>query len=340
MDDTIGRCLVILACMTGLLGACNDSELADCETSECEPGGTYDEVFDVTGQEDGEATDNLAAPGSTRSVSSITAYDVAACPGRRGTLALRYDYDNPPFLAGGTLEVQGSQPWSLTTTTTGPRFGRKSGRSELRYGDPEAYGGPRAELAVVGKDAASRFKAGKTAYYGVSILIPAGWVNDGGVEDILFQWKGPKDAALGEADHSPNVYLGIKRNEWVLRITSDANPVTTATSALKEQAVLVTGLNTSVDTWHDFVFRITWAYQGTAGKIEAWHKLAGAPGYNKVLTKTGPNMHNDAAAGYLKWGIYKPSWRLGPSAPTVRIVRHDEVRAGDTFAIVEPGCSR
>jgi hypothetical protein len=144
----------------------------------------------------------------------------------------------------------------------------------------------------------------------------------------------------GEAPKSPNVYLAIKRTELVLRITSDATSISTPDTELKEQALLVGDLDYGQGTWHDFVFHVVWSYEGQDGLIEAWHKRADHTGYRKVLEKLGPNMHNDVLEGYVKWGIYKPAWRTGPTAPTVRIDMHDEIRVGQSFGAVEPGCSR
>ena len=290
---------------------------------------------DGTPSSDAGAATADAAPGADGGGDT---FDVVACTeAQEGALALEFTYDAPNDLTGGTLELQGSETWSLTEPDGSGRLGAKGVRSELRYGDDEAFGGPRAETAVVG-GTASRYAAGDSFFYGFSVHVPAGWVDDGAIEDILFQWKNISDD--GEPNKSPDIFLGIKRDEFVLRITSDAQEISTADSPLKEQELLVDGLDTTEATWHDFVFHITWAYEGTGGLIEVWHKRADEAGYRKVLAKTGPNMHNDQLAGYLKWGIYKPSWRTGPTAPSVRVVMHDEIRAGSSFGAVEPGCPR
>lgn len=136
--------------------------------------------------------------------SGVVTYDRMACINTTtGSPLSRYNYDQAPLLTGGTLERQGSRAWSLTTLASGGRTPRvKAGRSELRYGDPPVFGGPRAELAVVGSSQ-SRYRAGDDRYYGMSVRIPSGWVDDGGIEDIIFQWNGPADA--GEAAHSPDI---------------------------------------------------------------------------------------------------------------------------------------
>ena len=264
--------------------------------------------------------------------------DVIACSEpQEGTLALEYTYDSPPDVTGGTIELQGSEPWSLTSPAGSGRIGTLGVRSELRYGDPEAYSGPRAETAVLG-DSESRYRPGDSFFYGFSVYVPAGWIDDGGNEDIMFQWHNIPD--IGEAAKSPNLFLAIKRTEFVLRITSDATAISTPATELKEQALLIGDLHYDQGTWHDFVFHVLWSYQGQDGLIEAWHKRADQTGYHKVLEKIGPNMHNDVAKGYVKWGIYKPAWRDGATAPPVRIDMHDEIRVGQSFGAVEPGCTR
>ncbi len=264
--------------------------------------------------------------------------DVVACSApQEGTLALEYTYDAPPDITGGTIELQGSEAWSLTSPAGSGRVGTLGVRSELRYTDPQAYGGPRAETAVLGASE-SRYAPGDSFYYGFSVHVPAGWIDDGGYEDIMFQWHNIPDT--NEAAKSPNLFLAIKRTEFVLRITSDATAISTPATELKEQASLVGDLHYDVGTWHDFVFHVVWSYQGQDGLIEAWHKRADQTGYRKVLEKIGPNMHNDVAKGYVKWGIYKPQWRTGPTAPSVRVDMHDEIRVGQSFGAVEPGCPR
>lgn len=300
---------------------------------------TNDAELDVVSDSDNVLPDEDVMTDTDPEREPEPVYDVMACTGPAPSgLALRYTYDQAPNLSGGTLEQQGSETWSLTTIPSA-RFGTTAGRSELRYGDEEAYGGPRAELAVVG-NSNSRYEAGSEAYYGFSVRLMPNWVNDGAIEDIMFQWHSAPDTSLGEQSHSPNVYLGIKRDEWILRITSDSNAVSTNDSVLKEQVVLVADLDYSQTPWHDFVFHIRWANTGTTGLIEVWHKLADEPGYTKVLTKTGPNMHNDLTDGFVKWGIYKPAWRSAATAASKRIVDHDEVRVGPSFGFVEPGCQR
>jgi len=64
------------------------------------------------------------------------------------------------------------------------------------------------------------------------------------------------------------------------------------------------------------------------------------PYEDSSATGVDNDQHNDDAAGYIKWGINKPAWLDGPTAPTVRVVMHDEIRVGESFGAVEPGCVR
>ncbi len=254
-----------------------------------------------------------------------------------GALALELTYDAPPDVTGGTIELQGSETWSLTQPDGSGRVGARGIRSELRYGDTEAYGGARAETAVVGSSA-SRYAPGEEFFYGFSVHVPAGWIDDGSAEDILFEWHDIPD--VGEAGKAPNLVVAIKNGAFIARVTSDGNAMSTPATEVKEEMLLFAGLDTAQGTWHDFVFHVVWSYEGQDGLVEAWHKLADETGYQKVLDKAGPNEHNDDLEGYVKWGINKPAWKDGPTAATVRVVMHDEIRVGPGFGAVEPGCPR
>lgn len=281
---------------------------------------------------DGGATDG--GGGGT----ADAAPEVAACSEpQQGPLALEFTYDAPPDVTGGTIELQGAEIWSLTEPDGSGRVGAHGVRSELRYGDTEAYGGARAETAVVG-GSTSRYATGDSVFYGFSVHLPAGWVDDGSVEDILFEWHDISDE--GEAGKAPNLVLTVVGDDFHARITSDASATSTPDTETVEEAVLVDGLETTQGTWYDFVFHVVWSYEGQDGLIEAWHKRADANSYRKVLEKRGPNQHNDELEGYVKWGINKPAWKSGPTAASVRVLMHDEIRVGESFGAVEPACTR
>ena len=251
-------------------------------------------------------------------------YDLAGCP----VLDLEVVYELAAVLAGGRFEIQEARAAAVETIGTT----NKLVRSIVQFGD-NAFGGPRAETAVVG-NGASRYAAGQARFYGFRVLIPAGWVNDGINEDIVFQWHNIPDT--GEASKSPNLFLAVKRNELVLRITSDAQRISTATSPVKSQILLVGNLDLAHSIWHDFVFEVTWSYQAGAGRVRVWHKTSTQASYALVANRAGPNMHNDVQKGYVKWGIYKPSWRNGVTAVNRREVRHDNIRVGRSFTAVRP----
>ena len=244
---------------------------------------------------------------------------------------LECDYETGTINSGKSgVAVQGAAFYSIQVDSNTKRHGVYSIREELRYGDPWVAGGPRAESDALNVSQ-TRYKAGDTVYYGFSVYIISSWVNDDIYEDVVFQWHNIPDYDLGETSKNPNIFLCVKRMEWDLRITSDPTLVTTATSALKEQVKL----SDMVPGWHDFVFAIKWSYNGD-GNIKCWYKRSSTSTYAQVLDKTGPNMHNDRQLGYIKWGIYKPAWRNGPTAASSRVVFHDNVRVGTSFSLVDP----
>jgi hypothetical protein len=243
------------------------------------------------------------------------------------------DYDKPDRLGGGELSVQEAAATRVRATTKRRRGGKTSVRSEARQSDPEVAGGPRAETQLSGHGQ-SRYRKGDVVFYGFSVFLPPGWVDDGGEEDIVFQWHNIPDR--GEAHKSPNVFLAVKRDELVLRITSDKKKISTPESVLKEQLLLVDGIDLAKGGWHDLMFRIAWS-TGKAGDIKVAYRGPGDDDYRTVAHHEGPNMHEDDAPGYLKWGIYKPAWRDGPTKVQQRVVFHDEIRVGRSWKAIRVG---
>lgn len=248
-------------------------------------------------------------------------------------LQLQWTSDATPFLGSGTVENQEPTSTAVADVTTKFRTGTKGIRSVLSYDDPEVFGGPRAETAVVGAGGQSRYKAGDTVYYGFSVYIAPGWVNDSDKTDIIFQLHSAADP--GEASHSPNMFVAVKRDELVLRVTSDSNAISTATSPVPQQFT-ITKLNLTTGGWHDIIMQVRWAHSGTSGVTKVWQKLSTASAYALKVNQTGPNMHNDSTAGFVKWGIYKPDWRNGPTLVSSRTVFHDNIRVGPTYNSVNP----
>lgn len=249
---------------------------------------------------------------------------------------LAVDYEDRARLYGGEMTLQRAAPDRIQVSDEASRFGRRAVRSEVQYRDFVA-GGPRAETQVAGQGE-SRYRPGQTVYYGFSVGLPGGWVDDGANQDIVFQWKNIKDPA--EAQHkSPDVFLSVKRDMFVLRITSDPRRTSTTSSPNRELEMLVKRLDFEQGGWHDFAFEIRWSYSDD-GRIVGRYRDAGplerpsAGSFRQVLEHRGPNVHNDVHPGYLKWGIYKPSWKSGPTQVDRRVVFHDHIRVGNSWGEV------
>ncbi|GIG66974.1 polysaccharide lyase [Phytomonospora endophytica] len=211
------------------------------------------------------------------------------------------------------------------------RTGGNAVRSNLRYGDPMVKGGTRAESHTITMSE-TLFGSGTAAYYGFSVYIPSTWATDSR-EDIVFQWHNWPDSC--EASKVPSAFLSVQPSGmWRLRVNSDAAPCSTAGSIAKtsfDLAAVKTG------QWNDFVFRFVWDHDAD-GEIEAWHQSSRNLGWVNVLaTREGPNTFNDVGPrGYLKWGVYKPAWNTGPTDVPNRVVMHDNIAVGGSFAAVDP----
>jgi hypothetical protein len=326
---------VLALALLAALAACSDGILAadDPVPGDAAPGDGDDGV----GDGDGHGQPDAGSVGVSEEELAGEYLGEPLPPGTPppcGPLDLEVSYDAPARLAGGRFELQEARADGVVETA--PPDAHVV--SDLRFDDPQVFGGPRAENAVVGPGA-SRYTVDDAAYYGFRLMIPAGWVEDGGNEDIVFQWHSLADTALGETSKSPHIFLAVKRDELVLRVTHDANQVSTATSPTRLQFPVLDGMDLSTSTWHHLVVRVDWSYRPGEGRTKVWHKREADAAYHLVVDEAGPNMHNDALAGYLKWGIYKPSWRAGATAASRRTVHHDDIRVGPSFEAVRPDAS-
>ncbi|WP_460498876.1 polysaccharide lyase [Glycomyces tarimensis] len=211
------------------------------------------------------------------------------------------------------------------------RTGGPAVRSHLRYGDPLVADGTRAE-SHTGRIPSSHFAAGDEVYYGFSIYIKGDWEADS-TEEIVFQWHTRPDAC--ESMKYPSAFLSIQPGgEWRLRVNSDDDACSTYESMSRTGFDLA---EVKPGQWHDFVFRFEWDYTDD-GAIQVWHQTHKDPGWESVLSTTGPNTYNDEPGvdGYLKWGIYKPAWNLAPTDVDDRVIVHDNVAFGDSFRAVDP----
>ncbi|GAA2212529.1 hypothetical protein GCM10009850_079910 [Nonomuraea monospora] len=246
---------------------------------------------------------------------------------------MRATYENGRTDSGyAGIGASGCCAYSLNPDGNLRRTGNLSIRSTLRYGDPEVSGGPRAESDTVNLTAA-RFQPGQTTWYGFSLYIPSTWQDDATAEDIVFQWHHTK-SSCDDPNRSPAMFLEVlppsatAASRFRLRVNSD--PVLcdhrdNADANLTKTSYDLVALTKGV--WHDFVLQVDWSYTRT-GSITAWHQTSKLPGWTQVLNAQNvANTYNSGTGtfGYLKWGIYKPAWRQGPTAVTERVVWHDNV---------------
>ncbi|MEL6338912.1 MAG: polysaccharide lyase [Myxococcota bacterium] len=210
------------------------------------------------------------------------------------------------------------------------RRGRYSVRHKLKISDPEdpVAGSMRSEShneAMLN----ARITPGQIRYYGFSIYFPTTWETDAGSDDIVFQWKG--------FGGPPFMFITQKHDDIVLRFNYDSNVNPSQGTIVKQSAVLAP---LTKGKWHDFRFRVVWEYRDNGvGRINVDHKLHTESSYTRVLNYAGPTMFN--RDGYLKWGIYKPSWDkaiVGGYAGSVEVrnIWHDNVRVGSTWEEVDP----
>ncbi|MFI8258686.1 polysaccharide lyase [Streptomyces filamentosus] len=229
------------------------------------------------------------------------------------------------------IRLDGCCAHSLTLDANLTRTGKGSLRSRLKYGDPQAAGGPRAESEAVGLTPA-RFRPGDRFWYGFSVYIPSTWQDDT-VEDIVFQWHHTK-SSCDDPNRSPAMFLVVMPPTSTapsrLRLRVNSDPVLCdhrdhASAHLLKTSHDLVPLTKGV--WHDLVLRVEWAHTAT-GSLRAWHRTDKSSGWTQVLAAEGVanTYHDDPATfGYLQWGIYKPAWRTGPSAVPERNVWHDNV---------------
>ncbi|OQR66037.1 hypothetical protein B6E66_00280 [Streptomyces maremycinicus] len=260
--------------------------------------------------------------------------------------AVRATYESGDIASGiSGIGTAGCCTYSLTVDSSLARTGSNSVRSDVKYGDTAADG-PRAESDAEDVTAA-RFTSGETFWYGFSVYIPSTWQADT-TEDILFQWHHTK-SSCDDPGRSPSMFLEVLPATSTavskLRLRVNSDPVlcdyqSHASASLSKTSYDLSTLTTGA--WHDFVFQVDWQYTQT-GSIKAWHQTGKAPGWTQVLdAENVADTYNDASItyGYLKWGIYKPSWRDAATDVGERVVWHDNVAvaadSADGFDDVDP----
>lgn len=202
---------------------------------------------------------------------------------------------------------------SLTLVDDPLRPGNGVARFVLRRDDPDVSDGKRAELHL---DEAGGIGDGSTWWYGFRTLLPADWERDR-ENEILAQWKGERDADLGEASKSPALALRVRRDELYLTNRWDERPVTPDNRSPNEtvwEGPLEAG------RWTEWVVQVRWSFRED-GLLRVWKDG------RQIVEKRGPNTYNDRRGMYFKIGVYKAPWSDPDRRSVVdrREVFHDDV---------------
>lgn len=199
----------------------------------------------------------------------------------------------------------------IEATSLQSRVGSWSVRTELQYGDTTPVGS-RAESSLHILGGELPVMMGLTRFYGFSIrLDPDNFAYDSN-GDILFQIK--------NGDSQPSFHLMTDEGQFKFSYHNNDNPTTVDTYFTTYQKGI----------WYDFVLEILPEYTST-GYMKFYYKKATDPNYTQVLDYTGSTLLQDRDA-YFKWGVYKATWATAPTESTIRVVYHDNVTVGTTFA--------
>ncbi|MGK7912995.1 MAG: DUF4347 domain-containing protein [Synechococcus sp.] len=197
-----------------------------------------------------------------------------------------------------------------------PQGSGKVVRFDLRRGDPKVSNKHRAEL--VPKLNGVRF--GQTYTYEFKNFIPNDWKNDGSAETIA-QWHGRPDRNLGEPFRRAAMALRVKGGRYALVIRSDSDRVTNTKQKGTFKEVDPWSGNLQKGRWVSWRFQIKWSHRGD-GFVRVFQNG------KQVLNYNGANSYNDAAAPYMKFGIYKPDWTVSPgkSSTSRRVLYYDDIK--------------
>jgi hypothetical protein len=220
--------------------------------------------------------------------------------------------------------ISGNAPTVTASPTRSGKFAMKTsldrGKDEVPY--RTEVSGPRAEV-------------GKEYWYGFSIHLPADYPADR-IWEIVAQWHGSPDFALGETWRNPVMALSTTDGRWSLLNRWDAKKNTFEGGKRRYGGAKRYDLGPyRKGVWTDWVVHVKWSYRAD-GFLRVWRDG------RKVVDQDGPNAFNDAKGPYFKMGIYK-GWK-DPKRPsdavTKRILYHDEFRmagASGRYEDVAPG---
>ncbi|MFU8806793.1 MAG: heparin lyase I family protein, partial [Bradymonadaceae bacterium] len=210
---------------------------------------------------------------------------------------------------------EGSQAWSgvhtqfgtdyAFTMVTEPVFaGGKSGRFELRYGDPITSNGIRTEVLHPLQDHHER-------WYAMAMYFPSADFQPDSDYTIVSQWH------QGSGSGTPTSTFRARDGRLFMVIGSSAqDPNNLVWYDIGPQ---------TKDVWHHFVFHFVHS-EGADGFAEVWHDGV------SVLTVNGGNIN--AAYNMPRWkvGLYKSTWQKRETDTDIRVMNVDNVRMGDETA--------
>ncbi len=205
-------------------------------------------------------------------------------------------------------------------STSYARSGNYSLRSELNYGDTTEVG-IRTECAnhyYNTNQTLYSLNVDEVHYYGFSILldpVPGNHDYDD-TGEVLIQEKQGGGVAYFQLLSKRGKFSIITNNN------TDGNKIRTYLDPYE------------LGVWYDFVLEVLPTTQSN-GFINVYMKKAYETTYANVHSYSGSTLPDSTHNLYLKWGMYKATW-TSPSLTTRRVVYHDNVRVGTTFADADP----
>ena len=213
-----------------------------------------------------------------------------------------FEGDSPLSTA---FEMQKSTSYGFALAERPVFKGSKSGRIELRYNDPIAHNGTRAEICVVDRIPQ------KERWYSFAAYFPASGYAYDSSNELISQWH---------QSGSPALSLRIARDRFYIR--------TLPTDPSKNWKNLDLG-KVIKDTWHEFVIHVVHS-GGADALVEVWRNG------EKVATHRGPNNYDNKELPYWKLGLYKAIWNNKRATDTEkRVIYLDNIRVGDSNASLD-----
>lgn len=153
--------------------------------------------------------------------------------------------------------------------------------------------------AIIGKPETSWER-----WYGFSVYAPADYLPDP-EEETISNWHSRPDFDLGETWTSPYLALQTVNGHWKLAVRWDTAKVT---RELKWMGQAISDFGpVKLNQWSDWVFHIKFSYKSD-GILEVFRNG------EKIYTRLGPNIFNNAALphweiGIAKWSYADPNYK-------------------------------